>query len=66
MAMNDITKLIQTAEESNILFILKLTIDRLQPVLINILIRSILNITVSQGSVVRCNGIFINCFVTQS
>jgi len=47
----------------------KLTTDKLQPVLINVPIRSILNTKISQNSVVtcsRCGGIFNNQFGTQS
>jgi len=44
-------------------------LDKLQLMLINVLIRSIFNSKVSQGSVatcLRCNGIFNDDFVTQS
>jgi len=46
-----------------------LLMDKLQLVLINMLIRSIFNIEVSQGSVamhLSCDGIFNDQFVTQS
>ena len=44
-------------------------IDKLQLMLINILLDQILNIKVSQGSVatrLRCDGIFNDQFITQS
>jgi len=43
--------------------------DNVQQMLINVLIRSIFNTKVSQGSVatrLQCDGIFNNRFVTQS
>jgi len=47
----------------------KLMIDKLQLMLINVLLDQFLNIKVSQGSVatrLRCDGIFNDQFVTQS